>query len=159
MPTTTIARIGQCKPGAQVGQLGVRDRVDDPEHREHECADHEHRELRQAEPLRGAGVEGHRERDDDPQHADPPGAAEGVGGVPEVTTASTTAIAAHDSPIMKSASPNVDSTPITHSSSHSTERPAPMISGRRTRGSGAAFAGACWGRGLTAAVALVLAAG
>ena len=34
-----------------------------------------------------------------------------------------------------------------------------MISGRWTRGSGAAFEGACWGRGLTAGGALVLAAG
>ncbi len=74
------------QPSAQVGPLGVRDRVDDPEHREGECADHEHGELRQAESLCGARVEGHGERDDDPQHADPPGATERVGGVPQVTT-------------------------------------------------------------------------
>ena len=60
---------------------------------------------------------------------------------------------------MKSASPNVESTPITQRSTQRTERPAPMISERRTPGSGAAFAGACWGRGFDGAAAFVLAAG
>ena len=64
--------------------------------------------------------------------------------------ASTTAIAAHESPIMKSASPNVESTPITQSSSHSDGEARTDDQREADRGSGAAFAGACWGRGFSA---------
>ena len=75
-------------------------------------------ELRQAEPLGGAGIERDGQRDDDPRTRRC-AAALRSGSVPSQRSplASTTAIAAHDSPIMKSASPKVDSTPMTQSSS------------------------------------------
>ncbi len=118
---------------AEVGKLGVRDRVDDPEKGEHEGADHQHGELGDAIALGGARIERDGKSDDDDERSDASRTLRN-GSVPSHRSplVRTTAMAAHDSPIMKSARPNVDSAPISQSSVQSTLRPAPITRGRLT---------------------------
>ncbi len=73
------------QPRTQIGQLGVRERVDEPQDAEDERTDHQQGELRRREPLGGARVERHGERDHYDEGADAARAAQRVGALPQLS--------------------------------------------------------------------------